>query len=242
MKKKLIIIIGILSVFIQCDTTEKSVEITHYKDSLKIEGSDHATIYIDKGKKFNHPSFVIWLEDTEGKYMKTIFITQSYASGIFGHAALTDSTWDNKPGESIQLAALPYWTFKKGLINNKVLVPTKEHPFLDAYSGETPKSNFRFDSNLKSEKDTFRILIEVNQPWDWNNFWTNNKYPESKSYKHSAQPSIIYAVTINKTIKEYYLNPIGHGDPKGESGELFTNLTTLSSAKEIFKSVRIVIK
>jgi hypothetical protein len=244
MKNIFLIIISllILSVFYKCDTTAKSVDIIHYKDSLKIEGSDFASIHIEKGKEFNHPTFVIWLEDTGGTYIETVFITKSYASGVFGYAALTDSTWDNKPGESIQPAALPYWTHKKGIINNKVLVPTKEHPYIDAYSGETPKSDFRFDTKLKSAKNIYRILLEVNQPWDWNNYWTNNKYPESESYKHSAQPSLIYAVTMNKTDKEFYMNPIGHGDPKGETDKLFTNLNTITGAKEIFKSIKIVIK
>lgn len=244
MKHFITIIIIIISLFLlnQCDTAGKSAEIIYYKDSLNINHPDKASFHISKGKGFNHPTFVIWKEDMEGDYIKTIFITKSYASGIFGHAALTDSTWDYKAGESLQPSALPYWTHKKGLINNKVLVPNKENPFLDAYTGETPESDFKFDTNFKADHKRFKVLLEVNQPWDWNNFWTNNKYPESEPYKHSAQPSIIYAVTINKTDKEYYLNPIGHGDPKGETGKLFTNLNTLTSAKEIFKSIKIIIK
>jgi hypothetical protein len=85
-------------------------------------------------------------------------------------------------------------------------------------------------------------LLEINQSWDWNQYWTNNKYPDNAAYKHSAQPSLIYAVTINSADSIYYMNPIGHGDPKGESGNLFTNIGTLSSAKEIFESIKIEIK
>jgi hypothetical protein len=88
-------------------------------------------------------------------------------------------------------------------------------------------------------KEPFRILLEVNQPWDWNKYWTNGKYPNNEAYKHSAQPSMVYAVTIDKNQSQFYLNPVGHGDPKGESGKLYTNLTTITSAKEIFKYVSV---
>lgn len=246
MKKNVLLIpIAFLSIFLlsQCETTKKSSDITYYKDSLKINSDDRALhINIEKGIEFNHPSLVIWKEDTEGNYLETIFITRSYATGIFAYAALTDSTWDNKPGESIQASALPYWTFKKGLINNAVLVPTKEHPFLDAYTGATPKTDFKFDTRTEFKAENYRILVEVNQPWDWNSYWTNNKYPLSESYKHSAQPSLVYGVTINNNEKVFYLNPIGHGDPKGESAKLYTDLSTISTAKNIFESIKIEIK
>ena len=33
------------------------------------------TLEFQKGKSFNHPSFVLWAEDMEGKYLQTLFIT-----------------------------------------------------------------------------------------------------------------------------------------------------------------------
>jgi hypothetical protein len=238
-----IFIIALSLTHFMCDTTKKNVEINYYKDSLKIVNYKEAfNINIIKGESFNHPTFVIWIEDMNENYLETVFITKSFATGVFGHGALSDSTWDNKPGESIQPAALPYWTYKKGLIDAVQLVPTKEHPFVDAYTGATPKGNFEMETGLTSTERPYRILVEVNQTWDWNYFWTNNKYPESTNYKHSAQPSLIYAVTVNEYEKEFYLNPIGHGDPKGESGMLYTDISTLTGAKEIFKSIKVIIK
>jgi len=234
---------AIILVLSNCESTKESIDVTYYKDSLKISNNEkEVSISILKGKEFNHPTFVIWKEDNNGKFIETLFITKSYATGVFGHAALTDSTWDNKPGESIQPSALPYWTHKKGLIDNAVLVPTKEHPYIDGYTGATPIGDFKFDTKFKTEVEQYRIFVEVNQPWDWNSYWTNNKYPESESYKHSAQPSIIYAVSVNEDEKTYYMNPVGHGDPKGESGKLYTNLSTISSASNIFKSIKIEIQ
>ena len=225
-----------------CKSTEKATEVVLFNDSLRIHSQHQMVIHFNKGKFFNHPTFVIWEEDIDGNYMRTLFITQSYASGIFGYQMIGDSIWLNQPGDSFQPAALPYWTHKKGPIDGNQLVPTREHPFVDAYTGATPSNDFQFQTGDKTKKDTYRILVEVNQTWDWNGYWTNNKYPDSPAYKHSAQPSIIYAEVINPVDSVFHLNPIGHGDPIGESGTLFTDLSTLTTAKEIFESITICIK
>ena len=237
--------IAVISVFAlnNCKTNENTGESIVVAQDPNLSGtSPQIVISLNKGKSFNHPTFVIWEEDMDRNYMRTLYITKSYASGIFGHEMVGDSIWLNKAGSSYQPAALPYWTHRKGLIEDKYTIPTPEHPFVDAYTGATPDDNFQFEINVNSKENQYRIVLEVNQTWDWNTYWTNNKYPNSPSYKHSAQPSVIYAVVINKEDSTFYLNPIGHGDPKGESGKLFTNLNTLTTAKEIFNSVKVEIK
>lgn len=243
MKNKIIYLALFLIIFafLSCKTTEKTSDLKIYRDSLVLESSDNIQINVEKGKSFNHPTFVIWKEDMDGNFLETIFITKSYASGIFGHQLIGDTMWMPNEGASYQPAALPFWTNKKGLIDGEYLVPTPQHPYVDAISGATPINNFQIISSDKNQ-GKYRILLEVNQTWDWNNYWTNNKYPENNAYKHSAQPSIIYAVTINENDSIYFMNPIGHGDPKGETGNLFTDISTLSTAKDIFKTIKISIK
>lgn len=236
-----LVIFSIIFTFSNCKTTEKTSNLKVYKDSLVLESSDNIQINVEKGKSFNHPTFVFWKEDMEGHFIETIFITKSYASGIFGHHMIGDTIWMPNEGSSFQPAALPYWTHKKGLIDGKYLVPTPEHPYVDAISGATPIEDFQI--NVKNNKSAkYRIYLELNQAWDWNNYWTNNKFPQSNAYKHSAQPSIIYAVTINENDSVYFMNPVGHGDPKGETENLFTDISSLTTAKDIFKTIRISIK
>lgn len=235
-----IILLFVTAFFLNmCKTTEQNLEPIVIKNTSIEQSSDLMSISIIKGEYYNHPTFVIWKEDMNGEYLKTIFITKSYASGIYGHEMVGDSVWRNVSGTSIQPAALPYWTFKKGKINDKTYVPNPENPFVDAYTGATPKQNFKFETGSSLSKDSYRILLEINQTADWNNYWTNNKYPYSPAYKHSAQPSIIYAVTVNTEASVFYMNPIGHGDPKGETGKLFTDLSTLTTVKEILASVKV---
>lgn len=227
---------------ISCKTIDESSKLTTYKDGNTINDGSKIEITLLNGKSFNHPTYVIWQEDMEGNYIKTLFVTKSYASGIFENKMIDDSIWFKEEGSSPQPAALPYWTYKKGLIAGQYLLPSPEHPFVDAYSGATPQNDFKFITSSQNNKTQYKILLEVNQAWDWNKYWTNVKFENNNSYNHSAQPSLIYSVTINHEDTIYYLNAIGHGDPKGESGKLFTNLSTLTTPKEIFKTLQITIK
>ncbi len=239
---KISIIVAIVLLLGNCKIKQKQIEYSESKDSIALKtfkDSEVLEIFLAKGENYNYPTFVIWVEDMHGNFIKTLFITQSYATGIFGHEMVGDSMWLNKPGPSYQPAALPYWTFKKGKINNKTYVPTSKNPYVDGYTGETPIKDFKFKTAVDINNGKYRVLLEVNQTWDWNKYWTNNKYPKNDAYKHSAQPSLIYAVTITDDSDVFYLNPIGHGDPKGKSGKLYTNISTLTTAKNIFKSIKI---
>lgn len=242
--KKLIYLIIIslaISTLSSCRVKKGEIQLSIQQDSTKLRENEKMHIILKKGKAHNYPSFVIWTEDMEGNYLETLFITESYASGIFSYAMYGDSIWQKGPGPSFQPAALPYWSYKKGKINKQDYVPTADNPYLDAYSGATPMGNLDFQTSVSYNKP-YRILLEVNQTWDWNKYWTNNKYPESNAYKRSAQPSLVYAVTINEEHQAFFLHPIGHGDPKGESGKLFTDLRSFTTALEIFSSITIEIE
>lgn len=234
---KILIVAVLLTVLTACKTEKKLIPTM----TVELSKENRFSLLLSPGKSFNHPSFVIWVEDMNQNYIKTIYITKSYASGIFERKMIGDSSWQNTSGESIQPAALPYWTHKKSLINNKSLVPTADNPFVDAYTGATPKGEFVL-KDKSIDLSQYRILIEVNQPWDWNEFWTNNKYPESKAYKNSAQPSVIYSASINPVDEVFYLNPIGHGSPTGKDAKLYTDLSNLTTALEIFSLLKLRIK
>jgi hypothetical protein len=244
MQRVFFIVISVitLSIMLMC-TAGKEIRSKLILHNTKLNDGHHdVEIHISNGQGFNHPTYVIWEEDYEGNYIRTIYITRSYASGSFGRQMLGDSMWLNTSGSSHQPAALPYWTHKKGLIDAKNLIPTPENPYVDAYSSATLQQNFTLTSKVGKENNKYKLLLEVNQSWDWNHFWTNNKYPESRAYKNSAQPSVIYAVSINNEQDQFFMNPIGHGDPKGESGKLFTDLSTLTSSRDIFREIRIEIR
>lgn len=203
-------------------------------------------VQFSKGKAHNHPTFSIWVEDMNGEMIETLFVTKYLATGIFGHGELGEGKWDNKPGVAKRPASLPYWLHKRGIkADGKTYLPTVEHPVVDAITGATPKADFKLaTSSIKQLPQKFRLMMEINQTWDWNEYWNNSLYPDDVNYKSSCQPALVYAVTIDqsKPELEYYLNPIGHSHYAGNDGELYTDLSTLTTAKEIVGKVIAKIK
>ena len=211
----------------------------------KIYGDDNnrLTISITPGKHHNYPTFAIWAEDVYGNRIQTLFVTRSIASGYYRYGQAEEGKWLTESGEAVRPATLPYWLHKReGYNPDKPALPSRESPLPDAYTGATPPAAARIDIvGLDDFPDVFRLLLEVNQAWDFNEYWHNNKYPDNADYKTSAQPSVVYAVTVNKAHGQgvYYLNPIGHGHYSGENGLLYTKLSTLTTALEIFKEIKV---
>lgn len=248
-----IIIISILFLFnIHCfaQSLEKSGRKSeNLYDTILLtsgKGEFRFELLFKKGSEYNHPVFVAWFESTDGSYLGTIFVTKSFGTGIYGHADARDGKWDNLPGESIRKAALPYWSYKRNIISRDSLyIPTPENPVADAITGATPKNNFIIISDLENQlPDKFVVLFELNQPFDYNNIWTNSKFGKNSDYITSGQPSLVYAVVVDtkNPVQNYFLNPIGHGSPNGKDGLLYTDLSSLTSAKMISKQIQFSIQ
>lgn len=192
-----------------------------------------------KGKAHNHPLLAIWVEDMEGNYIQTLYVVQSIASSTFQHGQAGWGHWNEAVVR--RPAALPYWGHKRGIkADDGLFLPSPENPVPDACTGATPKSDFnlqtRADARLPQQ---YRILLEINQPWDWNNYWTNNKFPDDKEYKTSSQPALVYEAIVNTVSgqKEFEMEPIGHSHYSGKDGKLYTDLSTFTTALNIVGQV-----
>jgi hypothetical protein len=198
------------------------------------------------GKFHNHPSFAIWVEDLDGNYVETLYVSQYFAKGVFGHGEAEKGKWKNEPGEARRPAALPYWSHKRNIkANDGLFAPAPETAVPDALTGATPKGNFILETGSKMETNKkFKVLFEVNQAWDSNDFWTNSKFPDDFDYKTSLQPALVYEATIEpeSAKTEYNLIAIGHSEPSGKTGELFNDITTITTAKEFFNKILVRIK
>ena len=194
-----------------------------------------------KGKSHNHPLMAIWLEESSGKYIETIYVAESIGKGIFKHGEKSQGQWQAGPVR--RPAALPYWGHKRGVqAQDGLFIPTPENPVADAITGPTPAGNFILQSKTTAQAPSiFKILLEINQSWDWNEYWTNTKYPGDENYNTSSQPSVVYEATIdlNSSEGEYVMKPIGHGHYSGSDGSLTADLSTLTTAMEIVKRIAV---
>lgn len=241
-----LVFILIIIIFSAC-TSQQKIESTVENIITRPEQiNTQFEFNLTPGKYHNHPSFAVWVEDLEGNYIETLYVTKYYASGIFARGEAAQGKWKNEPGNVRRPATLPYWSHKRNIkAPDGLYAPSTETAVPDALTGATPKAGFNLKTGSKvTGEKMFRILFEVNQAWDSNDFWTNDKYPDNFDYKTSLQPALVYAVTVSpgNAGKTLYLNPIGHSHPWGENGELFTDLTTITTAREIFGKIAVIVQ
>jgi hypothetical protein len=197
-----------------------------------------------KGKSFNSPLFAIWVEDEKGNFLQTLYVSESIGKGIFQHGQTSEGKW--MPGEIRRPAALPYWGHRRGIrAADGLYLPDPKNPIPDAYTGPTPPGDFKLVSNMDiANPGKFTIYFEINQTWDWNEYWTNNKYPDDEEYKTSCQPAIVYRADIDmgNLSPLYEMKIIGHSHYSGKTGELFSDLSTLTTALHIAQNIKITVK
>jgi len=202
------------------------------------------TIELTRGESFYYPLMAVWIEDAEGNYIQTLFVPVSVATGVFKYAKPEKNKWISAPKRTPQI--LPYWSHKRGVkASDGLYMPEPQNPVADAYSGATPVKGFILNSRADKElPDEFRIMFEINQNWDWNNYWTNNKFPDDENYKMSCQPALVYEARVDLENRQvsYRMKPIGHSHYSGKTGELFPDLSTLTTALNIADSIIVRIK
>lgn len=232
----LLLVVVLLSCATNKNISDEKVVISSTPEKI------HTSLDLEftKGKAHNHPSFAIWIEDLEGNYVETLFVTRFVASGTFDHGEIEPGKWKNEPGEVRRPATLPYWAHKRNIqAEDGLYIPSTKTAVPDAISGATPLGNFNLKTGTKIQNGKFRVLMEINQAWDSNKFWSNNKFQGDRDYFGSLQPALVYAVTINLNDpeKQYFLNPIGHSHYSGKDGKLYTDLSTITTAKEIAEKI-----
>lgn len=233
--------------------TINDISISEYQIYDHTEGEDpDITIDFMKGKHFWNPQVAIWVEDSTGNYIETLLVTTSTAKGLFyaGRSASNFKESDevkveeNTPTRRVD--ALPYWSHKRNhKYNDGFYSPPPGEPLPDGITGATPKDNFYFKATESGIENltAFRVMVEVNVAFDENEFYSEYDFLDDSLYHGGTgllgQPSLIYGVTINKQDKDpyYILKCLGHGHHAGGNGELFTDLSTVTTAKYVVERI-----
>lgn len=183
----------------------------------------------------NPPQLAIWLEDTSGNYLSTVYVTHKIAT----------QSWKMARGNR-RKEALPHWCYSRGVRDEDGLyLPTKNHPLTDGISGATPRGNFDVKLNPANTLKQFVVKIEINQSTDF-----NESYPESAAEgetgysggrEGSGQPALVYAARIDLSSGQEIFEAVllGHSSPDGSSGEVEEDLSGLTTALHIVKRITI---
>ncbi len=186
--------------------------------------------------KKNPPQFAIWLEDTSGNYTSTVFTTYKIAT----------EGWVNNNGNR-RKEALPYWCHQRGVVyEDGLLLPTKANPLVDGITGATPKEDKTIQITPVNLKKPFVIKAEFNHSVDFNTYFPKYANTEDTNYsgghEGSGQPAVIYSATIYSETTIVSFELIGHSSPDGTTGDVYTDLQKLTTAKTIVKSIEVRIK
>jgi hypothetical protein len=247
MNRIVLLIIVLVAVACSSATTKKKESAPEQKTviNLNVNGKGpEITIEFTRGKSFYYPLMAAWIEDEDGNYIQTLFVPLTVATGIFKYGKHEKNKWVSAPKRAPQ--TLPYWSHKRGIkASDGLYMPEPENPVADAYTGATPAKGFILNAKADNElPDIFRVMFEINQNWDWNKYWTNDKYPDDDNYKMSCQPALVYeaGIDLRNRKESYQMKPIGHSHYSGKTGELFTDLSTITTALQIADSIIVRIK
>ena len=87
-------------------------------------------------------------------------------------------------------------------------------------------------------------MVEVNVAFDDNAYFSEFDFPNDSLFHSGAgllgQPSLVYGATVHGNQKYTLLKLRGHGHRSGQTGELLTDLSKVTTAKDIID--RILVK
>jgi hypothetical protein len=198
-------------------------------------------ITFNRGKTLNEPTFVFWIEDLEGNYIETLYITRYFGSGIYARIPLGGGRYKAGQSRAARRSALPHRLHQPAKKEGKVMIPSPDQPLPDGITSATPQGDFVIHAKaLKPLPPRFKIMFEINQPWDFNKYWNNTLYPDF-DYQASSQPALVYSATVDQSQKNtvFFLEPIGHSHYSGLDGRLFPDLSTLTTAKQMVQKVSV---
>ncbi|MGL5256396.1 MAG: hypothetical protein ACRC76_05080 [Proteocatella sp.] len=235
--KKIIIPVAVLVMLILATSvfmTNKNRNITL---NHALEGND-VKLEIYGGENYLHdfsvnslikiktpPQMAVWIEDLEGNYIDTIYVTEKTMYKKWSKASGDEEQIDRKE-------SLPYWTHKK---ESKEMVA-------DQISAATPKGDSTIVTKLSALPTEYRVLAEVNMSTDFNEYYPKEALESDDNYSGgpfgSGQPAIVYEALVNsEEAKSYELSILGCSSADGSSGDLVADTSKLTTALEIIDKI-----
>jgi hypothetical protein len=176
------------------------------------------------------PQIAIWLENKDSNQVRTVWV--SHRAG--------KNDWKGKVECPI---ALPYWNsrhhFEKSGFRERNFITR----VIDAITGATPTGGKFTQEIIVPKNSCWDYFIEINVSGDYNvafPYWSKDGMPDSEG---NGQPSIVYKGKIiadghSSSLPEL----IGRTDQRHPVDKLITDLTGLTTAKNLLSEISVVSK
>ncbi|NDV66182.1 hypothetical protein D0T60_13160 [Bacteroides sp. 224] len=188
-------------------------------------------------KKKNAPQIAMWIEDLDGNFLSTIYVSEKLAK----------QSW-TAAGGNRRKESLPCWSYAQGKqYADGLYLPTKDEPLPDAVTGATPKGSFTTNIQMDEDIKLFVIKCEFNHSVDFNKFYPKDAKEGDSNYSGgkmgSGQPAIVYQVMVdlNNKQREFKGELIGHSSPDGSDGKVYSDTSQLTTALDIIKGITVYI-
>lgn len=186
----------------------------------------------------NPPQIAVWLEDTAGNYLSTVYVTHKIAT----------QSWQSAGGNR-RKEALPHWCHRRGVqYKDGLYLPTKDTPLADGISGATPRKSFALRLRPARTPGQFVVKIEINHSTDFNEYYPKSAKAGEANYsggkEGSGQPALVWQARINPASEQRSFEAVllGHSSPDGSSGDLSGDLSGLTSALAIVKRIVVYVE
>ncbi|MEM6722963.1 MAG: DUF4405 domain-containing protein, partial [Bacteroidota bacterium] len=172
------------------------------------------------------PTIAIWVEDQVGRHVQDLYVSQKLAKEKF-----INFNHKRRP------EALPVWSHRRGVqAEDGLYVPDQANLVPDGMTGATPKSNFVLNSKLGTGlTDSVRVFLEVNQSFDWNEYYHEQAFPEDEVYSGPGkvgQPALVYATDLLALGDAgiHGMELLGRAHHSGQDGAIYEDLSTMTTA------------
>ena len=189
------------------------------------------------GKPSHTPTLAAWVEDQHGNYLQDLYVSQKLAKEDF-------INFEHKRRPE----ALPVWSHKRGIqAKDGLYVPDKNQAIPDGLSGATPTSNWVLNSQLNSSGlDSVRVFLEINQSFDWNEFYHPAAFQDDPVYSGPGkvgQPALVYGTEVlalqNSSITQMHL--LGRAHHSGKDGLIRQELEHITTALDMVERILVVV-
>lgn len=228
MKKACSVIIIIIAALVSCNPAAVKKDIDQEKPHIAVTLTFNTDMYKSIMLKKVYPTYAIWAVDTKTGATATIYVTGKAAKGAWMMA-------DERP------SSLPVWF---GVRRKEKAIPEKHA--VDVVTSATPSGNTAIHSWQIPERmigKKLDIYLEGNISFDYNEFYTKSAKKGEPGYSDvNGQPSVIWLATIEAGVKRIEKSPViaGHGHMRGDNADIDTDMSKITTAREIFQYVGIV--